>query len=269
MNTASCAARFELKLSWHNPGLRKSAKGRAIRPSVESSLGGKVGHSSIDYLPKKLGVDFETSRSKLSRSIPTSHVGDTIGGTVRPRCESLVLLSPYCASSDSPVFVCATNFATLLRMVTATTKTRTTRIRFDAAYPAMTLIRSRYWKPQMVYILWADRPIRYEKGTSRIVYIGETKRGTRRPAGSAASKAMKTFGIVRGIRKIDVHPLTFQGKQNVKMWEMLERDLLSTFKDVFGEIPFYNQQGGGQKFSVDKIRYFRKSRLKKVVTLLS
>jgi len=121
----------------------------------------------------------------------------------------------------------------------------------------------------MVYVLRADKPIRYEVGHSRIVYIGETRRGTRRPAGSAASKAMRTFGVLHGIRRIDVHPLTFQGIQSVRMWEILERDLLATFKATYGEIPFYNQQGKGKKFSLDRIKYFRKSRLEKIIRLLS
>jgi hypothetical protein len=149
------------------------------------------------------------------------------------------------------------------------TTRRKTRIRFDAANPAMTVFRTRYWKAHMVYILRADKPIRYETGHSRIVNIGETRKGTRRPAGSAASKSMRTFGVLPGIRRIDVHPLTFRGIQSVRMWEILERDLLATFREIFGEIPFYNQQGKGKKFSVDGIKYFRKSRLDKVVRLLS
>ncbi len=80
---------------------------------------------------------------------------------------------------------------------------------------------------------------------------------------------MRTFGVLPGIRRIDVHPLTFRGKQSVKMWEILERNLLATFKAVYGEIPFYNRQGKGKKFSVDGIKYFRKSRLEKVIKLLS
>lgn len=121
----------------------------------------------------------------------------------------------------------------------------------------------------MVYILRADKPIRYDIGHSRIVYIGETRRGTRRPAGSVASKARQAFGVLRGVRRIDVHPLTSRGTQNLRMWELLERDLLSTFKMIFGEIPFYNQQGKGKKFSVDGIKHFRKSRLEKIVRSLS
>jgi hypothetical protein len=146
---------------------------------------------------------------------------------------------------------------------------RKTRIRFDAANPAMTVFKTRYWKSRMVYVLRADKAIRYKRARSRIVYIGETRRGTRRPAGSAASKAMRTFGVLPGIRRIDVHPLTFRGIQSLRMWEILERDLLATFKATHGEIPFYNRQGKGKKCSVDRIKYFRKSRLEKVITLLS
>ena len=71
-----------------------------------------------------------------------------------------------------------------------------------------------YKRQRMVYVLRADKSIRYKEGRSRIVYIGETERGTRRPAGSAASKAMRTFGVLPGIRRIDVHPLTFRGIQS-------------------------------------------------------
>jgi hypothetical protein len=81
--------------------------------------------------------------------------------------------------------------------------------------------------------------------------------GTKRPAGSAASKARMAFGALHGVNRIDVHPLTFRGKQSVRLWEVLERDLLSTFKDVYGEIPCYNQQGKGKRFSTDRIKYFR------------
>jgi hypothetical protein len=125
----------------------------------------------------------------------------------------------------------------------------------------------------MVYLLRADKPQRYENGRSRIIYIGETRKGTKRPAASAASKALKAFGKLRGklrgVKRIDVHPVTFRGRRNVRMWEVLERDLLSMFKEIHGGIPFYNRQGGGKKFGVAKIRYFRPRRLKNLITALS
>ena len=120
---------------------------------------------------------------------------------------------------------------------------RKTNIRFDLANAAMTVFNSRYWRSRMVYILRADKPQKYEKGRSRIVYIGETKKGTKRPAASAASKSVKAFGELRGVGRIDVHPITFRGRQNVRIWEVLERDLLATFKQGLRGNPLLQQTG--------------------------
>ncbi len=146
---------------------------------------------------------------------------------------------------------------------------RKTRVRFDQANAAMSVFNSRYWSRRMVYILRADKPQRYGRKRSRIVYIGETRKGTRRPASSAASKSLKAFGKLRGVRRIDVHPITFRGKQHVRMWEVLERGLLSTFKEIYGDIPCYNRQGRGKKFVVSAINYFSPKRLKTLITTLA
>ncbi|HWZ42365.1 MAG TPA: hypothetical protein VNW97_02770 [Candidatus Saccharimonadales bacterium] len=152
------------------------------------------------------------------------------------------------------------------------TNSRKTNLRFDASSPAMTIWRSRYWRRRIVYVLRADKSIKYKNGRSRIIYIGETVRGTKRPASSAAAKAWEAFGKgrglkIRGLKKIDVHPVTFQGKQSVKLWKVLERDLLAVFKEKHGEPPHYNFHGKG--FSVDDIAYFRKKRLLSVISQLS
>jgi hypothetical protein len=142
-----------------------------------------------------------------------------------------------------------------------------TKIQFDVANPALTIQRSRYWKPRMVYILRADKRIRYARGRSRIVYIGETTRGARRAGTSAVLKAMTAFGLgkqkdaLHGVRRIDVCPLTFRGKRSIKMWKKLESALLQTFKEIYGQLPRYNRQGPRKKFH-DK--FFRKKRLKDI-----
>ena|SRR5579862_5269907 len=146
---------------------------------------------------------------------------------------------------------------------------RRTRVRFDQANPAMTVFRTRYWARRMVYVLRADKPQKYESGRSRIVYIGETRKGTKRPAASAAGKSLKAFAKLRGVKRIEVYPLTFRGKQHVRLWEVLERDLLSMFKKIHGGIPCYNRQGQGKKFVTDKIRYFSAKRLEGVIKALS
>jgi hypothetical protein len=142
-------------------------------------------------------------------------------------------------------------------------------IRFDAVRPAMSIFRSKYWSKHLVYVVRADRKTSYPDGRSRIVYIGETKRGNRRAVASAAGVARQTFGFLRGFRQIDVYPLTFRGKQSVKMWEVLEHDLLSMFKYKSGRVPRYNSQGKGKGFAVDRIKYFRRERLKNIIESLS
>ena len=142
-------------------------------------------------------------------------------------------------------------------------------IRLDAIHPAMSIFRSKYWSRHVVYVVRADRKTSYPEGRSRIVYIGETRKGNRRPVSSAAGVARKTFGFLRGIRQVDVFPLTFRGKQSVKMWEVLEHDLLSMFKYLYGDVPRYNRQGKGKGFVVDGIKFFRKKRLENIIELLS
>jgi hypothetical protein len=52
------------------------------------------------------------------------------------------------------------------------------------------------------------------------------------------------------------------------MWEVLEHDLLATFKDKYRDIPKYNTQGKGKGFSVENIARFSKSRLASILERL-
>jgi hypothetical protein len=150
-------------------------------------------------------------------------------------------------------------------------KSRKTSIRFDPDRPAMSIFKSRYWSRHMVYILRASKRVKYTNGSSHVIYIGETRLGNRRPASSAASKARQAFDVpkrgLRGVRQIDVYPLTFRGKQSVKIWEVLERDLLATFNKMYDDIPRYNHQGRG--FSTDNIAHFRRKRLENILMRLA
>lgn len=146
-------------------------------------------------------------------------------------------------------------------------KKRSTLVRFDSSNPAMTLFRSRYWVKRVVYILRADKPQKYSKGRSRIIYIGESGRGIRRPTASAAAKANAAFGVLRGVKKIDVHLLTFRGKRSVRLWEELERGLLAAFQEKHDCLPCYNIQG--KSFHVEDVKYFRLRRLRAVIERLA
>src|SRR5271169_592023 len=137
----------------------------------------------------------------------------------------------------------------------------------NTSYQVMSIHRTSHWKHHLVYVLKADKPIRYSKDRSKIVYIGETSSGKQRPAGSAASKAERAFGKLHGVRRLDVHLVTCRGKQRVKTWEELERGLLATFLELYGQLPKYNKQG--RKLKTSDVRLFRRSRLKNILKGLS
>ena len=89
--------------------------------------------------------------------------------------------------------------------------------------PLLTVLRSSRWKRRMVYILVANKPHKYNSGRrSRIIYIGTTGGGARRPATSAVDKASSAFSDLRGVKKIDVHIATCRGRKRMKTWEHLE-----------------------------------------------
>ena len=72
--------------------------------------------------------------------------------------------------------------------------------------------------------------------TSRIAYIGETTTGISRIANSAAERAKEILSL-NGFKHLDFYIIHARGKQKVKTWEMLERDLLLVFRAMFGEVP--------------------------------
>ena len=84
----------------------------------------------------------------------------------------------------------------------------------------LTVKRSNQWSQtnRMVYILTAKKPLKYPNGRSRIIYIGTTGKGTRRPATSAVDKASEAFGTLRGVKEIEVYIVTSGGRKAVRTW---------------------------------------------------
>jgi hypothetical protein len=94
----------------------------------------------------------------------------------------------------------------------------------------LTVRRSSRWDKKMVYILLANRSYRYNSGRrSRIIYIGTTKKGARRPATSAVEKASEAFADLHGVKEIEVHIATCRGRKRMRTWEHLESGLLASF----------------------------------------
>lgn len=117
----------------------------------------------------------------------------------------------------------------------------------------------------MVYILVANKSYRYPSGRrSRIIYIGTTGRGGRRPATSAIDKASQAFSELRGVKKIDVHIATCRGRKRMRTWEHLESALLATFRELHFDLPRYNRKKGADKYAED-IKLFKPTALRKLL----
>jgi hypothetical protein len=107
----------------------------------------------------------------------------------------------------------------------------------------MTLSRGALGADRLVYILAANKPIKYPQGRSRIVYVGTTKRGVRRVASSVAYRAEGILGRP-GLKTVDAHLLTYSGRPGAqKLWAKLERAMLFIFKYEYGDIPILNKVG--------------------------
>lgn len=131
--------------------------------------------------------------------------------------------------------------------------------------PVMTLGRAALGADRLVYVLAVNKPVKYPRGRSRIVYIGTTKRGARRVAASVAHRADGLLGRP-GLRTVDAHLLTYSGRPGARnMWAKLERAMLFMFKYEYGDIPLVNKVGRniwpGKEF-----RYFtRRALLKRIL----
>lgn len=107
----------------------------------------------------------------------------------------------------------------------------------------MTLGRAALGADRLVYVLTVNKPVKYPRGRSRIVYIGTTKRGARRVASSVAHRAGALLER-SGLTTVDAYLLTYTGRPGARsMWAKLERALLFMFKYEYGDIPLANKVG--------------------------
>jgi hypothetical protein len=132
---------------------------------------------------------------------------------------------------------------------------------------AITVQRVSTKAQKLVYIMSADKKWKYKDGRSRIVYIGTTKRGISRMAASVATRAHDILGL-HGVEAFTVHVITCKPRQHVKTWHKLERALILTFRELYGEVPECNSHGKKMKL-VDEYDLFSKSRLRTVLEDLS
>jgi len=122
-------------------------------------------------------------------------------------------------------------------------------------------------KEKLVYVLVADKRLRYPKGKSRIAYIGTTKKGVARIAQSVAVRGEKILKL-NGVRTFHARIITCNPRQNVETWKKLERGLLLCFRDTFGKVPECNKTGKRMR-PKDEFDLFVKKRITNIIDELS
>ena len=134
--------------------------------------------------------------------------------------------------------------------------------------PAMHVTRVGLAHDKLVYVLVTRRPLKYQWGRrSRIAYIGMTQNGLSRVANSLAYRA-KEILVGRGISECDVRIVTCRGRRRVRTWAKLERAMLLSFRETFGEVPKCNTQGKLMR-ETDEFQYFSRTAVKQVIEELS
>ncbi len=122
-------------------------------------------------------------------------------------------------------------------------------------------------KMKLVYLLIADKRLKYGDGKSRIAYIGTTKNGVARIAQSVATRAEDILNL-HGVRAFHARIVTCNPRQRVKTWTKLERGLLLCFRERFGEVPKFNSHGKRTK-ETDEFDYFAKKNLLNIIDELT
>lgn len=130
--------------------------------------------------------------------------------------------------------------------------------------PAMTVTRDALTGEKLVYIASSPRRSKYRfGGRSSIVYIGTTKAGVQRVAQSASVLAKRFLGS-HGVSKLEFYVVHCAPLQKVQTWRQLERGLLITFREQYGDVPLGNTKGKKMSWTGEE-SYFSKERLRAII----
>ena len=132
---------------------------------------------------------------------------------------------------------------------------------------ALRITRTAIQTDKLVYILVGDKKVKYKKGRSKIFYIGTTRTGAGRVAGSAAKRAADILQRP-GVKSLEARIVTCKPRQRVKMWHKLERAMLLAFREKFGEVPKCNSRGKKMK-KTDEFDYFSRAKINSIIGDLS
>jgi hypothetical protein len=116
-------------------------------------------------------------------------------------------------------------------------------------------------------VLIASKKFSYPHGRkSSIAYIGTTKKGVARVAGSAAERAQEILSM-HGVQKVTARIVTCQPRRKVKTWLKLERAMLLEFRSAYGSVPKCNSHGKNM-LETDEFSYFSRDAMRKLIQKL-
>jgi hypothetical protein len=119
-------------------------------------------------------------------------------------------------------------------------------------------------RKKVVYLLTASNHIKYKAGRSKVMYIGTTKKGLARIAGSAAHRAVEIMST-RGLKEINVFVVSCASRPGVPTWEWLEDALLAAFRAEYEQLPKCNSQGQKKKWNSELDRMFKRKAIENVL----
>jgi hypothetical protein len=132
--------------------------------------------------------------------------------------------------------------------------------------PALTVSRVAIPEAKLVYVLVANKKLKYPFGRSAIAYVGTTKKGLTRIAQSAAKRAEKIVSL-HGVRSVSARVVTCARRQNVNSWLKLERAVLLSFRERYGAVPYCNSHGK-KMVELDEFEYFSRGAIRRLVDKL-
>ncbi len=129
--------------------------------------------------------------------------------------------------------------------------------------PVVIVERTVVDRAKPVYFHVVNRLIRYRYGRNRTVYIGTTRKGQERIMSSIGDRAEDAFDIW-GVTRVEVHEIGCNPRQKVQTWRKLERACLLTFRELYGEVPYFNSQGRAMETD-DEFEYFNAAQVRSFI----
>jgi hypothetical protein len=129
--------------------------------------------------------------------------------------------------------------------------------------PAISVTRLAGSPRKLCYVVTANKIVAYSRGRTKVVFIGATDEGLSRLVTAVAARTDEILSN-HDLTHFEAHVITCKAVPRVDTWRKLERALLLTFRELYGEPPLCNRRGGGI-VEEDEFQYFTRERIRNVL----